>query len=170
MVCRSLEGRCWGCWAAPRHRGATSVPYVAGGVRDRAPACRPGTDGGRARRYPPRVTRTPAYAAELRAALTRAVRGIDERELVRATEVLVARYRSVAPASVPILASRVHVMAYAAYRMPATHAALARVMDELADRGLAPRSLLDLGGGTGAAAWAAAGAFASLESITVLDQ
>ncbi len=116
------------------------------------------------------MTRTPAYAAELRAALTRAVRGIDERELVRATEALVARYRSVAPAPVPILASRVHVMAYAAYRMPATHAALARVMDELADRGLAPRSLLDLGGGTGAAAWAAAGTFDSLKSITVLDQ
>jgi len=30
--------------------------------------------------------------------------------------------------------------------------------------------MLDLGGGTGAAAWAAAGAFESLETITVLDQ
>ena len=96
--------------------------------------------------------------------------GSDERELTRATEALVSRYRSVAPASAPILASRVHVAAYAAYRMPATHAALSRVMVDLADRGLAPRSLLDLGGGTGAAAWAAAGAFDSLESVTVLDQ
>ena len=75
-----------------------------------------------------------------------------------------------APASAPILASRARVAAYAAYRMPATHAALARVLDAVAARGLAPRSLLDLGGGTGAAAWAAAGVFASLESITVLDQ
>ena len=81
-----------------------------------------------------------------------------------------SRYRSVAPASAPILASPVHVAAYAAYRMPATHAALSRVMTELAERGLAPRSVLDLGGGTGAAAWAAAGAFDSLESVTVLDQ
>ncbi|MGO4362266.1 small ribosomal subunit Rsm22 family protein [Terrabacter sp. 2TAF16] len=116
------------------------------------------------------MSRTPAYAAELRAALSRATRGVDGRELTRATEALVSRYRSVAPASAPILASRVHVAAYAAYRMPATHAALSRVMVDLADRGLAPRSMLDLGGGTGAAAWAAAGAFDSLESVTVLDQ
>ena len=98
------------------------------------------------------------------------MRGVDERELARATEALVARYRSVAPASAPILASRVHVAAYAAYRMPATHAALSRVLGYVADRGVAPRTLLDLGGGTGAAAWAAAGAFPSIQAITVLDQ
>ena len=128
------------------------------------------TGKARWRSYPPRVSRTPAYAAELRAALGRAVRGVDERELARATEALVARYRAVAPASAPILASRVHVAAYATYRMPATHAALSQVLEDVAGRGLAPRSLLDLGGGTGAAAWAAAGAFDSLETITVLDQ
>lgn len=96
--------------------------------------------------------------------------GADERELARATEALVSRYRSVAPATAPILASRLHVTAYAAYRMPATHAALTKVLGIVEVRGLAPRSLLDLGGGTGAAAWAAAGVFESLESITVLDQ
>jgi ribosomal protein RSM22 (predicted rRNA methylase) len=122
------------------------------------------------RRYPPRVSRTPEYAAALRTALRRAVGGVDERELTRATEALVARYRSVAPASAPILASRVHVAAYAAYRMPATHAALSRVLGAVAARGLDPRSMLDLGGGTGAAAWAAAGVFEALESVTVLDQ
>ena len=116
------------------------------------------------------MSRTPEHAAALRSALTRAVSGADSGELARATEALVARYRSVAPASAPILASRVRVAAYASYRMPATHAALARVLDAVAAPGLAPRSLLDLGGGTGAAAWAAAGVFASLESITVLDQ
>ncbi|MER7072601.1 small ribosomal subunit Rsm22 family protein [Terrabacter sp. NPDC000476] len=116
------------------------------------------------------MSRTPPYAADLRAALARVSRGVDERELARATEVLVSRYRSVAPAGAPILASDVHVAAYAAYRMPATHAALGRVLGELADRGLAPRTMFDLGGGTGAAAWAAAGAFDELERVTVLDQ
>jgi ribosomal protein RSM22 (predicted rRNA methylase) len=116
------------------------------------------------------VSRTPEYAAALRTALRRAVGAVDERELTRATEALVARYRSVAPASAPILASRVHVAAYATYRMPATHAALSRVLGEVAARGLRPRSVLDLGGGTGAAAWAAAEAFDTLESVTVLDQ
>jgi ribosomal protein RSM22 (predicted rRNA methylase) len=123
------------------------------------------------RRYPPRVPRpTTSYADELRSALSRGVYGIDERELARVTEVLVARYRATAPAVAPILATPVHVAAYATYRMPATHAALVRVLDDVAATGLAPRTLLDLGGGTGAAAWAAAGAFPSLESITVLDQ
>lgn len=95
---------------------------------------------------------------------------MSEQDLTRATEALVTRYRSVAPAAAPILASPVRVAAYAAYRMPATHAALSRALGDVADRGLAPRSLLDLGGGTGAAAWAAAGAFESLETVTVLDQ
>ncbi|GAA5030204.1 small ribosomal subunit Rsm22 family protein [Terrabacter aeriphilus] len=116
------------------------------------------------------MSRTPPYAADLRAALARVSRGVDERELARATEALVSRYRSVAPANAPILASDAHVAAYAAYRMPATHAALGRVLGELADRRLAPRTMLDLGGGTGAAAWAASGAFDTLERVTVLDQ
>src|SRR4051812_19257486 len=135
--------------------------------RGRRSACRRPI---RWRGYPPRVSGTPRYAAELRSALARALHGVDERELACATEALVTRYRSVAPAVTPILASPQRVAAYAAYRMPATHAALTRILEELARGGLEPRSMLDLGGGTGAAAWAAAGAFGSLETITVLDQ
>jgi ribosomal protein RSM22 (predicted rRNA methylase) len=117
------------------------------------------------------LSRRPAtYAAELREALARALVGVSEQELARVTDALVGRYRAVAPAACPILASDLHVAAYAAYRMPATHAALARVLSDVADTGFAPRRMLDLGGGTGAAAWAAAAAFPSLESITVLDQ
>ncbi|MEO7753401.1 MAG: small ribosomal subunit Rsm22 family protein [Terracoccus sp.] len=115
-----------------------------------------------------------SYAAELRSALERALRGVPERDLARATAALVARYRAVAPADAAILASSAHVAAYAAYRMPATHAALARLLGQLAPRldevDLAPRTLLDLGGGTGAAAWAAAAAFPDLTAVTVLDQ
>jgi len=113
---------------------------------------------------------TPTFADDLRDALTRAVRGVDDRRLARATEALVERYRAVAPAGAPILATPEHVLAYAAYRMPATHAALARVLADVAGAGFAPTSQLDLGGGTGAAAWAAAAAFPTLERITVLDQ
>ena len=112
----------------------------------------------------------PRYAAELRAALGQVVRSVPERELTAATAALVARYRSVTPASQPILSSTTRVAAYAAYRMPATHAALVSVLGDLAAAGLSPRSLVDLGGGTGAAAWAAAECFDRLESIVVLDQ
>ncbi|MEO6998044.1 MAG: small ribosomal subunit Rsm22 family protein [Terracoccus sp.] len=112
----------------------------------------------------------PRYAAELRFALERGVRPVLERDLAAATAALVARYRSAAPASTPILASTTQVVAYAAYRMPATHAALVSVLGDLATAGLSPRSLVDVGGGTGAAAWAAAECFDGLESIIVLDQ
>lgn len=110
------------------------------------------------------------YAAHLRAALERALVSVPARDLTAATAGLVSRYRSVRPASAPILATATQVAAYASYRMPATHAALLKVLADVAGTGLAPRSLLDLGGGTGAAAWAAAEAFGSLESITVVDQ
>lgn len=106
----------------------------------------------------------------LRAALARAVGGVPERELAAATEALVSRYRAVAAASAPILASHVHVVAYAAYRMPATTAAMRRVLGGVAGSGFEPTTLLDLGGGTGASAWAAAEAFPTLREITVIDQ
>ena len=61
--------------------------------------------------------------------------------------------------------------AYAAYRMPATHAAVSRALRHATDLvpGLAVRSVVDLGGGTGAATWAVAEAFPGLERATVLD-
>lgn len=110
------------------------------------------------------------FEPALREALALAARGVPERELTAATEALVSRYRAVAAASAPILASRVHVAAYAAYRMPATTAALRHVLRTVAESGFEPESLLDLGGGTGAAAWAAAETFPTLSRVTVLDQ
>jgi ribosomal protein RSM22 (predicted rRNA methylase) len=110
------------------------------------------------------------YAAALRDAIADATRGVGSSALATATESLIARYRSVAPAGAPILDSADRVAAYAAYRMPATHAALTRVLQTVAATGVEPVTHLDLGGGTGAAAWAAASAFPSLRQITVLDQ
>ncbi|GAB3055279.1 small ribosomal subunit Rsm22 family protein [Intrasporangium mesophilum] len=157
------------------HTSEASVPQVTDVKWDGIPACPDSPAGGRGdativHRVPGPVSRPSSYAAELREALTRTLRGADERHLTQATEALVARYRAVAPAATPILASEIQVAAYAAYRMPATHAALARILRDVAGTGFAPRRMLDLGGGTGAAAWAAAAVFGSLESIVVLDQ
>jgi ribosomal protein RSM22 (predicted rRNA methylase) len=110
------------------------------------------------------------YAARLREAVTDATRGVGRPGLTAATQALIGRYRSVAPAGAPILDSPDKVAAYAAYRMPATHSALSRVLHAVAVTGVRPVSHLDLGGGTGAAAWAAAEVFSSLQQITVLDQ
>ncbi|MFD0637173.1 small ribosomal subunit Rsm22 family protein [Catenulispora yoronensis] len=71
------------------------------------------------------------------------------------------------------MAGRVDAVAYAAYRMPATWGAVRSALSAVAERmpDLAPQSLVDVGGGSGAAAWAAGAVFAgSVKEITVLDQ
>ena len=61
--------------------------------------------------------------------------------------------------------------AYLAARMPATYAAVARVLTELTLRqpGFAPSSLLDAGAGPGTASWAAAALWPGLARFTFLD-
>ena len=60
--------------------------------------------------------------------------------------------------------------AYAAARMPATYEAARAALDSaLASSGLAPKTLLDCGAGTGAASWAAH-ELLNLESITCLER
>src|ERR1700754_4371692 len=55
--------------------------------------------------------------------------------------------------------------------MPATYAAVAASLNALQDirPEFAPKSLLDVGAGPGTATWAAAEAFPSLQSCTLLD-
>ena len=76
----------------------------------------------------------------------------------------------VRPPSAPILAGPAEIAAYAAYRMPATYAAVRATIAALPPTVPTPTSLTDVGGGTGAAAWAVADAFPSIGQITVLDQ
>jgi ribosomal protein RSM22 (predicted rRNA methylase) len=110
--------------------------------------------------------------SDLAAALETAASELPLRDLEAAAERLIARYRTPARADRPILAARIDTVAYAAYRMPATWAAVSAVLDATAARlpAFAPRSLVDVGGGTGAAAWAATEVFESLTEIHVLDQ
>ena len=68
--------------------------------------------------------------------------------------------------------SDLEVAAYAGYRMPATYAAVHAALTEVARLapGFAPTSLLDLGGGTGTALWAASGTWPSMTELTVVEQ
>jgi len=61
--------------------------------------------------------------------------------------------------------------AYLVARLPATFAAVARVLGELAARrpAFSPTSLLDAGSGPGTASWAAAAQWPGLEAVTFLD-
>lgn len=91
--------------------------------------------------------------------------------LRRATTRLIEVYRSGAPPTSLALSDPVAAAAYAAYRMPATHAAVTRALGQvvapLSD--LEVGSLVDVGGGTGAAAWAVTEALPDLSSVTVVD-
>jgi ribosomal protein RSM22 (predicted rRNA methylase) len=114
----------------------------------------------------------PEMPEDLRTALSSALMSAQVDALGRTVNRLIETYRSgVAPTS-PILASPLDAAAYAAYRMPATYAAVSVTLRELgrAAPDFAPQRLLDLGGGTGAAAWAAADRFPSLRSVIVADQ
>ena len=113
-----------------------------------------------------------ATAAALRAALARAVPA--DANLAASAASLSAAYRSgagVARATRPVADPRA-AAAYAAARMPATFAATALAMTEAA-RSLpdfAPRTQLDVGAGTGAAAWAARAVWPTLENLVVIDR
>ncbi|WP_236594217.1 small ribosomal subunit Rsm22 family protein [Saccharothrix sp. 6-C] len=109
---------------------------------------------------------------ELRRALEAELAGQKSAALAPVVERLSARYREGGAASEPILRTRADASAYAAYRMPATYAVLRHVLGEAAAQrpDLAPRTLLDVGGGTGAALWAAAETWPDLTSLTVFEQ
>lgn len=66
----------------------------------------------------------------------------------------------------------IDLAAYLTVRLPATLAAVSRVLDEVAARrpGFAPTSLLDAGAGPGTASWAAQERWPTLSSITLLDR
>lgn len=92
--------------------------------------------------------------------------------LTQSVERLSTRYRQGDAAASPILSSEADVAAYAGYRMPATYAAVHAVLAEAASRapGFEPRTQIDVGGGTGAAVWAAADVWPSLARCTVVEQ
>ncbi len=104
-------------------------------------------------------------------ALEAVLEGSDPEALRRATARLIEVYRSGAPPTRPALTDPVLAAAYAAYRMPATHAAVSRVLRYVLEvvPDLAVRSLVDVGGGTGAAAWAVAEAFPEVAALEVVD-
>ena len=111
--------------------------------------------------------------AELPPALRQAVaREFPDGASPAAAIALSERYRGTAGGGPgPRARSRADVAAYAATRLPATYAALAAALAELCARvpAFAPRSQLDLGAGLGAAVWAAAGYWPSLERATAVE-
>ncbi len=111
-------------------------------------------------------------AIRLRAAIGRVIRA--DPALIAAAAALSEAYRAGAAPANP--AGHLHdarsAAAYAASRMPATFAAAGRALSETARSmpGFSPRTLLDVGAGTGATAWAAAAVWPGLEAATLLER
>jgi ribosomal protein RSM22 (predicted rRNA methylase) len=109
----------------------------------------------------------------LQQALTRALASTSAKDISRTTEALSQRYRAGhALDQQTFLRSPDDVIAYAAYRMPATFAALYATLAEITQQLPAwqPRTFLDVGAGPGTAMWAATSIWPKLESITLLER
>ncbi len=115
------------------------------------------------------TTPTRPLDLRLRDALDAAAAGVPRGPLVASVDRLIGRYREGGAASAPILGNATDVLAYALYRMPATLAACSNMLRHSAFRLPEMRTVTDLGGGTGAAAWAAHNEWPGAR-ITVLDQ
>ena len=107
----------------------------------------------------------PALAAGIDAL----VEGSDRARLEAAARRLSDAYRAESGGRVARTAE--DAAAYAAYRAPATYAAVAAVFAELRLQRpeWRPRSLLDVGAGPGVASWAALAAWPSLEHVTLVE-
>lgn len=70
------------------------------------------------------------------------------------------------------IASYEQALAYAAFRMPATFAAVYFVLSQANERlhWFQPESLLDVGSGPGTAAWAAAAIWTNLKQVTLIEK
>jgi ribosomal protein RSM22 (predicted rRNA methylase) len=109
---------------------------------------------------------------DLRYALTERLHATAPGQASAQVERLIESYRGTTPTAAPILRDAADAAAYAAYRMPATYAAVRSALGALRARAgdWAPRTHLDLGGGTGAAVWAVADAWPDGgHGSTVLD-
>lgn len=99
------------------------------------------------------------------------MRAVKPTVLARATRTLSDHYRDPDDNASRVL-SDTDVLAYLAYRFPATFAAVRAALAEVHARmpGWSPRSLLDLGAGPGTAVWAAMETWPSIEQVELVER
>lgn len=108
-------------------------------------------------------------AASLRGAIDEVLATQDRRSVTAASARLTESYRTGERRQ--HVRSDADAAAYAAVRLPATYGALTAALRAVAERdpGFAPVTLLDLGAGSGAAAWAARSVWPSLAGLDLVD-
>ncbi|MFL6814961.1 MAG: small ribosomal subunit Rsm22 family protein [Bradyrhizobium sp.] len=111
----------------------------------------------------------PDLPVDLKAALEAKLQGLSRVDAASRAALISKTYRDGGGSGA--IRSETDALAYALSRMPATYAAVTASLNAVREitPGLAPASMLDVGAGPGTATWAAAEAFASLQSFTLLD-
>jgi ribosomal protein RSM22 (predicted rRNA methylase) len=111
----------------------------------------------------------PDLPAELKSALDARLQGLSRNDAAGRAAVISQTYRGGGGSTA--IRTETDALAYALARMPATYAAVTASLNALAEirPDFAPRNLLDVGAGPGTATWAAAEAFSSLQTFTLLD-
>jgi ribosomal protein RSM22 (predicted rRNA methylase) len=112
---------------------------------------------------------SPVLPPELWAALDAKLEGVSRNDVAARAAQISKTYRRGGGSKVIATAS--DALAYALVRMPATYAALVASLSALGDirPDFSPKALLDVGAGPGTASFAAAAAFSSLRSFTLLE-
>ena len=111
----------------------------------------------------------PDLPAELKAALDAKLEGLSRHDLAARAAAISRTYREGGGSGT--IESEADGLAYALARMPATYAATTASLNALGEArpDFAPQTLRDIGAGPGTATWAAAQAFPSLTSFTLVD-
>jgi ribosomal protein RSM22 (predicted rRNA methylase) len=111
----------------------------------------------------------PDLPAELKAALDARLQGMSRSDAAERAALISQTYRDGGNSGA--IRSEADALAYALARMPATYAAVTASLNALREitPDFAPQSLLDVGAGPGTVGWAAAEAFSSLKTFTLLD-
>jgi len=110
---------------------------------------------------------------DLRGAIDKELRSLSTKELSTIAQELSKRYREgLGIKGESFLKSSKDVTAYAAFRMPATYAAVIAALEQVkgVHRDWRPKSLMDIGAGPGTAMWAATNIWTAIEEITLLER
>jgi ribosomal protein RSM22 (predicted rRNA methylase) len=110
---------------------------------------------------------------DLRTAVDEELSSLSPKRLAALASELSDRYRTDEPSSgKSFLKSREDVDAYAAFRLPATFAAVYSALKQVQERlpTWKPQTIMDVGAGPGTAMWAAAEVWPDLKSITLLER
>jgi len=108
--------------------------------------------------------------AELNTAIAAQLRHVSRRDLAHRAQAMSQHYRANG-GSAAIIRDELDVAAYLTARLPATFAAAAAALGEVATvmPEFAPGSLLDIGAGPGSASWASVATWPALAAVTMID-